>query len=131
LTLRAFASVAFQRHSDEHRVDVRSLHAEIRPSHVREAPHQHSSAGDHMEQFVRIEECKLHAGDNRRRGEASMRTILKHRATPVMTLLLAHPSTSVAAPPTDSCALLTTAQVNAALGGAVGPAKPLATGVCQ
>jgi hypothetical protein len=69
--------------------------------------------------------------DNCHRGEGSMRTIMTHYATTIATLLLLFPSTSAAAPATDPCALLTTAQVSAALGGAVGPAKPLVTGVCQ
>jgi hypothetical protein len=61
-----------------------------------------------------------------------MRRIMTRCAATMVTLLwLLFPSTSVAAPPTDPCALLTTGQVSAALGGAVGPAKPLATGVCQ
>jgi hypothetical protein len=60
-----------------------------------------------------------------------MRTIMTHGATTMATLLLLFPSTIVAAPPTDPCALLTTAQVSAALGGAVAPAKPLVTGACQ
>jgi len=37
----------------------------------------------------------------------------------------------VAAAPADACALLTTTEVGAALGGAVAPGKALATGVCQ
>ena len=38
---------------------------------------------------------------------------------------------SLVAAPSDSCTLLTSAQASAALGGAVGAAKPLASTVCQ
>jgi hypothetical protein len=60
-----------------------------------------------------------------------MQTIMTHRSAMMVTLLLLFPLTSVAAAPADPCTLLTTEQVSAALGGAVGPAKPLGTGVCQ
>jgi hypothetical protein len=60
-----------------------------------------------------------------------MRTIVTQCAAVIATLFLLHPSRSAAAPPTDACALLTADQVGAALGGAVGPAKAIATGVCQ
>jgi len=59
-----------------------------------------------------------------------MRTIATNCAA-MATLLLLCPSTSVAATPTDACALLTTAQISAALGGSVAPGKALATGLCQ
>jgi hypothetical protein len=60
-----------------------------------------------------------------------MRTVVTNCATMITTLLLLHPSTSVAAPPNDACALLTPPQVSTALGGSVGPGRALATGVCQ
>ncbi len=60
-----------------------------------------------------------------------MRTVVRNRAAMLTTVLLLHASMSVAAPPADACALLTMEQVSAALGGPIGPAKPLATGICQ
>jgi len=60
-----------------------------------------------------------------------MRTIVTTCATMIVTLCLFHPSINAAAPPADACALLTTGQVSAALGGAVGSPKALATGVCH
>ena len=60
-----------------------------------------------------------------------MRTIVTNPWVMMATVLLLAPSTGTAAPPTDPCALLTTAQVGAALGGEVGPAKPLAKTLCQ
>ena len=60
-----------------------------------------------------------------------MPMVMTHCPTTIVTLLLLLPSTGMAAPPTDACALVTTGQVSTALGGTVGPAKPLATGACQ
>ena len=60
-----------------------------------------------------------------------MQTIATNCAAMTAALLLLHPSAGVAAPPSDACALLTTAQASAALGGSVGSGKGLATGLCQ
>jgi hypothetical protein len=60
-----------------------------------------------------------------------MRMIAAAGATLMVTLLLLSVSGVEGAPPTDACSLLTTEQVSAALGGAVGPGKTLAGGVCQ
>jgi len=60
-----------------------------------------------------------------------METLTTKPAMMMVTLLLLSPSTGIAAPPADVCSMLTTEQVSAALGGSVGPGKPLATGVCQ
>lgn len=59
-----------------------------------------------------------------------MRMIKIFCATGLMTMIW-QTSTTMAAPSTDACALLTSAQVGAALGGTIGPGKALATGVCQ
>jgi hypothetical protein len=59
-----------------------------------------------------------------------MTKIVTSCAAIVATLML-HPSTGLGAPPSDPCALLTTAQVSAALGAPVGGGKSLATTVCQ
>jgi hypothetical protein len=59
-----------------------------------------------------------------------MRTILIC-GTAMLAVMMWQPSTCVAAPPTDACALLTPAQVGAALGGSVGPGKALTKDVCQ
>jgi hypothetical protein len=45
--------------------------------------------------------------------------------------MLASSSRVAAAPPSDPCALLTTAEASAALGGTVSGGKPIAGGVCQ
>jgi hypothetical protein len=45
--------------------------------------------------------------------------------------MLASPPRVAAAPPSDPCALLTTTQASAALGGIVSAGKPLAGSVCQ
>lgn len=59
-----------------------------------------------------------------------MRMIKIFCAAGLMTMIW-QTSTTMAAPPADACALLTPAQVGAALGGTSGPGKALATGVCQ
>jgi hypothetical protein len=59
-----------------------------------------------------------------------MRTIVTCCVAMLATMML-EPSTVMAVPPTDACALLTSAQVSAALGGSVGPGKALTKGVCQ
>src|SRR5215813_15522581 len=51
--------------------------------------------------------------------------------TAMLVIMVWQPSPCVAAPPTDACALLTTAQVSAALGGPVGAGKALTKDVCQ
>jgi hypothetical protein len=59
-----------------------------------------------------------------------MRTIATVRAV-MATFLLSWSSISAIASPPDACALLTTAEVTAALGGSIAPGNALATGVCQ
>jgi len=59
-----------------------------------------------------------------------MRTILTC-ATATLVMMMWQPSTGLGAAPTDACALLTSAQVGAALGGSVGPGKALTKDVCQ
>jgi hypothetical protein len=57
--------------------------------------------------------------------------ITMNRLALMAMLLLCSASIGAAAPPTDACALLTTAQAGAALGGAAGPGKAITTGICQ
>src|SRR5262249_18001889 len=70
-----------------------------------------------------------HSADNDRRGDEG-RTILTC-CTAMLVMMMWQPSTCMAAPPTDACALVTSAQVGAALGGSVGPGKALTKDVCQ
>lgn len=60
-----------------------------------------------------------------------MRTLVMNRAAIIGPLVLIPVLAATAARPSDPCALLTTAQVSAALGGTVGSGKALTTGVCQ
>lgn len=60
-----------------------------------------------------------------------MRTLVTSRAAVILPLLLIPALATMAAGPSDPCALLTPAQVSAALGGTVGSGRALTAGVCQ